>query len=112
MPSFHSDGKRVNGGTGRRWRRPPAGTPDARAPDGGDGGLIETSRYVKVADGAIVTTLAASGTTGTGLIDPTDFTISAGSCAARRGGGERYEGGERLHQPSGPTALKTSLGNR
>ncbi|SFU51981.1 filamentous hemagglutinin family N-terminal domain-containing protein [Polaromonas sp. YR568] len=57
-----------------------AGTLDASAPDGGDGGFVETSAaHVKVADGAKVTTLAASGNHGTWLIDPTDFTIAAGS---------------------------------
>jgi filamentous hemagglutinin family protein len=57
-----------------------AGTLDASAPDGGSGGFIETSAaHVKVADGAKVTTLANSGKHGTWLIDPTDFTIAAGS---------------------------------
>ncbi|AYQ29890.1 MULTISPECIES: filamentous hemagglutinin N-terminal domain-containing protein [unclassified Polaromonas] len=57
-----------------------AGTLDASAPDGGDGGFMETSAaHVKVADGAKVTTLANSGKHGTWLIDPTDFTIAAGS---------------------------------
>ncbi len=55
------------------------GTLDASAPDGGDGGFIETSAaHVRVADGTKVTTLAPQGSTGTWLIDPTDFTISAG----------------------------------
>jgi len=59
-----------------------AGTLDASAPTGGDGGFIDTSgAHVKVADGAKVTTLAQSGTTGTWLIDPTDFTVSAGDAA-------------------------------
>jgi hypothetical protein len=57
-----------------------AGTLDASAPTGGDGGFIETSAaQVKVADGAVITTLAANGNHGTWLIDPTDFTIAAGS---------------------------------
>ena len=56
-----------------------AGTLDASAPDGGDGGFIETSgAHVKVAESAKVTTKAASGKTGEWLIDPTDFTVSAG----------------------------------
>jgi filamentous hemagglutinin family protein len=56
-----------------------AGTLDASAPNGGDGGFIETSAaHVKVADGAVITTLAANGNHGTWLIDPTDFTIAAG----------------------------------
>ena len=56
------------------------GTLDAGAPNGGNGGFIETSgARVKVADGAKVSTLAASGKTGTWLIDPSDFTITSGS---------------------------------
>ncbi|WP_421954681.1 YDG domain-containing protein [Polaromonas sp.] len=58
-----------------------AGTLDASAPNGGDGGFIETSAaHVKVADSAVVTTRAAGnlgGQSGNWLIDPTDFTIAA-----------------------------------
>ncbi|WP_457280513.1 two-partner secretion domain-containing protein [Polaromonas sp. P5_D5] len=55
------------------------GTLDASAPDGGNGGFVETSAaHVKVADSARVTTLASAGNTGKWLIDPNDFTISAG----------------------------------
>lgn len=55
-----------------------AGKLDASAPGGGDGGFVETSAaHVKVAEGSVVTTLAASGKTGTWLIDPTDYTIAA-----------------------------------
>lgn len=54
------------------------GTLDASAPTSGDGGSIETSGdHVKVADSAVVTTKAANGTTGSWLIDPDGFTISA-----------------------------------
>ena len=54
------------------------GTLDASAPNGGDGGFIETSgKKVTIADGLHVTTSAPDGTTGTWLIDPTDFTIAA-----------------------------------
>ncbi|QLF93181.1 filamentous hemagglutinin N-terminal domain-containing protein [Pseudomonas sp. ABC1] len=64
-----------------------AGTLDASAPNGGDGGFIETSgAHVKVADSAKVTTKAADGKTGTWLIDPTDFTVSAGSTAQTASG--------------------------
>ena len=59
------------------------GTLDARAPNGGNGGFIETSAAnVKIANGAIVTTVAKAGTSGqsgTWLIDPVDFTITAGT---------------------------------
>ena len=51
---------------------------DASAPNGGDGGLIETSAaYVEVADGARVTTAAPAGLYGSWLIDPQDFTVAA-----------------------------------
>ncbi len=57
-----------------------AGTLDAGAPNGGDGGFIDTSgAYVQVADGVKVTTLAPQGKTGMWLIDPTDFTVSEGA---------------------------------
>ncbi|MBL0225042.1 MAG: filamentous hemagglutinin N-terminal domain-containing protein [Geobacteraceae bacterium] len=46
--------------------------------NGGNGGFIETSgTHVKIADTARVSTRAASGKTGTWLIDPDDFTIAA-----------------------------------
>ncbi|MCW8808930.1 MAG: filamentous hemagglutinin N-terminal domain-containing protein, partial [Rhodanobacter sp.] len=55
-----------------------AGTLDASAPDGGDGGFIDTSgTHVKVADGSTLSTKSASGANGTWLIDPQDFTIAA-----------------------------------
>ncbi len=55
-----------------------AGTLDASAPAGGNGGFIETSAArVKVADDTRITTLAARGDNGTWLIDPQDFTIAA-----------------------------------
>jgi filamentous hemagglutinin family protein len=54
------------------------GTLDASAPDGGDGGFIETSAaHVRVDDGARITTLANAGDNGEWLIDPQDFTIAA-----------------------------------
>jgi hypothetical protein len=57
-----------------------SGTLDASAPNGGDGGFIETSAArVSIDDKVKVTTLAASGETGKWLIDPTDFEIAAGS---------------------------------
>src|SRR5262249_34871898 len=55
-----------------------AGTLDASAPKGGDGGFIETSGdKVKIADSAVITTKAATGRNGTWLIDPDGFTIAA-----------------------------------
>jgi len=55
-----------------------AGTLDVSAPNGGDGGFIETSAAtVKIAAGTHVTALAANGKTGKWLIDPHDFTIAA-----------------------------------
>jgi filamentous hemagglutinin family protein len=53
------------------------GTLDASAPNGGNGGNIETSAAsVTVANSANVTTAAPQGLTGTWLIDPADFTIA------------------------------------
>jgi filamentous hemagglutinin family protein len=55
-----------------------AGKLDASAPNNGNGGFIETSAaHVKIADSAIVTTKANTGTSGGWLIDPADFTIAA-----------------------------------
>ncbi|WP_411877317.1 filamentous hemagglutinin N-terminal domain-containing protein [Polaromonas sp. YR568] len=55
------------------------GTLDASAPNGGNGGFIETSAaHVNVLDGARITTAAASGLTGNWLIDPQDFIIGPG----------------------------------
>lgn len=54
------------------------GALDASAPNGGDGGFIETSAAkVSIGDNATITTLAPYGKTGTWLIDPVDFTIAA-----------------------------------
>jgi len=54
------------------------GTLDASAPNGGDGGFVETSAArVAVHDDARISTSAAYGSTGTWLIDPQDFTIAA-----------------------------------
>jgi len=64
-----------------------AGTLDASAPAGGNGGSIETSAgNVQVAPTAKITTAAAMGLNGSWLIDPTDFTISAGSSAQSASG--------------------------
>jgi len=55
-----------------------AGTLDASAPNGGNGGFIETSAAnVQIADTAHITTLAPYGKIGTWLIDPPDFSIAA-----------------------------------
>ncbi|ARN79843.1 filamentous hemagglutinin N-terminal domain-containing protein [Methylocystis bryophila] len=55
-----------------------AGRLDASAPNGGNGGTIETSgAKVTVADNAVVTTQAASGKKGLWLIDPDGFTIAS-----------------------------------
>jgi hypothetical protein len=51
---------------------------DASAPIQGDGGFIETSgAQVKIADSAVITTLAKNGKTGTWLVDPHDYTVAA-----------------------------------
>ena len=58
-----------------------SGTLDASAPDGGNGGFIETSSSrVRIIDGTVVTTLAPQGKSGIWLIDPppgNDFTIAS-----------------------------------
>lgn len=55
-----------------------SGRLDASAPDGGDGGFVETSAAkVNVADTAHITTKAEGGKTGNWLIDPDDYTIAA-----------------------------------
>ncbi|HEU4819525.1 filamentous hemagglutinin N-terminal domain-containing protein, partial [Janthinobacterium sp.] len=54
-----------------------AGTLDASAPAGGNGGFIDTSAaHVKLDDALKVTTAAPRGLSGTWLIDPTDFNIA------------------------------------
>lgn len=54
------------------------GNLDASAPEGGNGGFVETSAArVKIASDLHVSTAAAAGTTGRWLIDPNDFTIAA-----------------------------------
>jgi filamentous hemagglutinin family protein len=54
-----------------------SGTLDASAPNGGEGGFIETSgSQVLITDKAMITTQSAQGKTGTWLLDPTDFTIA------------------------------------
>jgi filamentous hemagglutinin family protein len=55
-----------------------AGTLDASAPHGGDGGFIETSAAnVNISNDLQVTTAASTGRTGQWLIDPVDITIAA-----------------------------------
>lgn len=55
------------------------GTLDASAPNGGDGGFIETSAaHVKISNDVQVTTAAPLGLFGIWLIDPQDFIIGAG----------------------------------
>ncbi len=55
------------------------GTLDASAPNGGNGGFIETSAaHVKIANDVKITTAAPMGVTGTWLIDPLDFIIFTG----------------------------------
>ncbi|PJC95336.1 hypothetical protein GQ37_028080, partial [Janthinobacterium sp. BJB1] len=54
-----------------------AGTLDAGAPDGGNGGFIDTSAaHVKIGDALKVTTASSKGLAGTWLIDPSDFNIA------------------------------------
>lgn len=69
-----------------------SGTLDASAPTAGDGGFIETSAArVKVADSAVITTLATAGMTGTWLIDPHDYRIDNGGDITGAALGARLE---------------------
>jgi filamentous hemagglutinin family protein len=55
-----------------------AGRLDASAPNGGDGGFIETSAaHVHVDPAAVITTAAPYGKSGTWLVDPNDYTIAS-----------------------------------
>ena len=59
------------------------GTLDASAPNGGNGGFVETSAAnMKIANDAKVTTVAPIGLTGNWLIDSPDFIIGAGGVIA------------------------------
>jgi filamentous hemagglutinin family protein len=72
----------MNGGTVKV-----AGSLDASASGGHNGGFVDTSgAHVQVADGAKVSTRSDGGKTGTWLIDPTDFTVSAGSTTGSSSG--------------------------
>lgn len=54
------------------------GTIDASAPNGGNGGFIETSgQTVNILPDSFVSTKSISGKTGTWLIDPNDFIVAA-----------------------------------
>ena len=58
-----------------------AGQLNARAPNGGDGGFIETSAaQVTVDKDAVIIASSANGISGKWLIDPTNITIAATSC--------------------------------
>jgi filamentous hemagglutinin family protein len=81
------------------------GTLDASAPNGGNGGFIETSGAVfNVGDTAVVTTRAVNGATGTWLIDPDVLEIVAS------GGGSIPGVGVGTSQISTST-LNTALGS-
>jgi filamentous hemagglutinin family protein len=83
------------------------GTLDASAPNGGSGGSIETSAAaVRISHSADVTTAAAMGLSGSWLIDPTDFAITAGTTAQSASGiGATTLQGELTH---GNVAIATS----
>jgi filamentous hemagglutinin family protein len=57
-----------------------SGTLDASAPNGGNGGFIETSAAnVNIAASSQITTAAPAGTIGNWLIDPQDFIVGSGA---------------------------------
>lgn len=65
----------------QRGRIAVGGTLDASAPDGGDGGFIETSAaVVQMQNGVRITAASAQGAAGAWLLDPTDITIGATGC--------------------------------
>ncbi|GAB3377566.1 two-partner secretion domain-containing protein [Azotobacter armeniacus] len=85
------------------------GTLDASAPDGGDGGFIETSgATVQVADTAKVTTLAGTGKSGTWLIDPANFTVGAGDGSPT----SSSIGADTLSASLASTNVEVATGNR
>ena len=58
------------------------GTLDVSAPNGGDGGHIETSAFdVQTAPGLVVTAASSKGLDGSWLIDPYDYTVDATAAA-------------------------------
>ena len=63
-----------------------AGKLDASAPEGGNGGFIETSAANVQINDVNVTTLSVHGETGTWLIDPTDFNIVQGNVSQTNSG--------------------------
>ncbi|RYX91660.1 MAG: filamentous hemagglutinin N-terminal domain-containing protein [Comamonadaceae bacterium] len=68
-----------------------AGTLDASAPNGGDGGFIETSAFHVVTDeSAKITTRSAQGRHGTLLIDPDTFTVNNGGANSGTGTNSFY----------------------
>lgn len=70
----------LNAGTGSLWV---AGTLDASAQSGGDGGFIETSgARVSIDPGTKINTAAPYGKNGLWLIDPVDITINGGMATA------------------------------
>ena len=65
----------LNAGEGKTYV---SGQLDASAPDGGDGGFIETSgAEVVIDEGSRIDTSSVFGSTGQWLLDPTDYYISA-----------------------------------
>lgn len=88
------------------------GTLDASAPNGGNGGFVETSAArVKFANGVAITTKAANGTTGTWLIDPLDFTIAAsdGDITGAALGTLLASNSIQIETATSPTATATNL---
>ena len=81
------------------------GTIDASAPNGGNGGQIETSAAnVNIAPNAKVTTAAAQGLYGSWLIDPSDFTVASS-------GGNETGGALSSALGSGNVTLQSSSGS-
>jgi filamentous hemagglutinin family protein len=81
------DGKIYLMGGMKKDRIVVAGKLDASAPNGSNGGFVETSAaHVQIAKEALVTTVATNGKPGTWLIDPEDFDIYNGDWAQTSNG--------------------------
>ena len=88
------------------------GTLDASAPTSGNGGFIETSgAHVEIASTAKVTTAAASGLTGSWLLDPVDFTVEAtgGDILGSTLGGLLNNNSITIQTATSPVATATNL---
>ncbi|MEC5218652.1 filamentous hemagglutinin family protein [Actimicrobium sp. GrIS 1.19] len=84
-----------------------SGTLDASAPQGGNGGFVDTSAaHVQLRSSARVTTAARAGKAGNWLIDPVDFTVAAsgGDMTGAQLGSALASGNVTIQSTSGVTS--------